>query len=90
MLDYMEYRKVFFFFAPSTKLELCSTSGGDWGDISSLVAKQILFLLCFNLWRLDALTYQGINFTPVGCFIRRKYVYQQYGKEKASGEGFAL
>ena len=36
------------------------------------------------------LTYRGINFTPVGCFIHRKYVYQQYGKEKASGEGFAL
>ena len=63
---------------------------GDWGDISSLVAKQILLLLCFNLWRLHALTYQGINFTPVGYFILRKYVYQQYGKEKASGEGFAL
>ena len=63
---------------------------GDWGDISSLVAKQILLFLCFNLWRLHALTYRGINFTPVGCFILRKYVYQQYGKEKASGERFAL
>lgn len=42
MLDYMESKGVFF-----CTLELCSTSEGDWGDISSLVAKQVL--LCFGL-----------------------------------------
>ena len=47
------------------------------------------YVSIFGGFMLD-LTYRGINFTPVGCFIHRKYVYQQYGKEKASGEGFAL